>query len=179
MTKTIIAAVLLPFCILLVCACEPTERGPVPAADAFADHFSQYGPAKIRIIPLTRFASPDPERDPELKIYVDLLDDFGSHLKSPGVFRFELYEYLPRSAEPKGKRLFIWPDVDLTDPVVNNARWRDFLRSYEFVLELDFEPRKNSKFVLQANCLCPAGKRLTSDFVVEYIVGHKNAQKKD
>ena len=72
---------------------------------------------------------------------VSLLDPFDCQIKSPGVFRFELYEYVQRSAEPKGQRVIIWPDIDLTECSENNNHWRDFLRAYEF--NLDFGPQRN------------------------------------
>jgi hypothetical protein len=85
-------------------------------------------------------------------------------MKSPGVFRFELYEKVPRSAEPKGKRISKWPDIDLTDAVENNARWRDYLRAYEFTLPLESETGQSH--ILQATCLCPNGKRLSAEFAL-------------
>ena len=44
------------------------------------------------------------------------MDSFGSAIKSPCIFRIELYEYVERSPSPLGKRLEIWPDIDLIDP---------------------------------------------------------------
>ena len=70
-------------------------------------------------------------------MYAALRDSFGSCLKAPGVFRFELYEYVQYSSEPKGKRIIIWPDIDLTDAAENNEYWNDFLRAYEFSLDLE------------------------------------------
>ena len=36
--------------------------------------------------------------------YVSLMDVFGSQIKGPAVFRFELYEKVVRSSEPKGNK---------------------------------------------------------------------------
>jgi hypothetical protein len=127
--------------------------------------YASYAPAKLDIVPLTELVSVgDARRTSQIYLYVGLLDSFGSQIKSPGVFRFELYEYVQRSADPKGTRLVIWPDIDLTDPAKNNEHWRDFLRAYEF--NLDFEADKNQTYVLHVTCLCPAGKRLSSDVVL-------------
>ncbi|MHC4323279.1 MAG: hypothetical protein ACYSUX_03285, partial [Planctomycetota bacterium] len=76
--------------------------------------YASFAPVKIDIMPLTEFVGLGDSQQSQINIYVSLIDTFGSQVKSPGMFRFELYEYKQRSAEPKGKRAVIWPDVDLT-----------------------------------------------------------------
>ena len=127
--------------------------------------YSLYAPAKINIMPLTEFISADITQQVTIKPYVSLLDSFGFQVKSPGVFRFELYQRVLRSAEPKGRRIIIWPDIDLTDPAANNEHWRDFLRAYEF--DLPFEPDVNQSYILQVTCLCPNGRRLSAEFALK------------
>jgi hypothetical protein len=127
--------------------------------------YTSYVPVKIDIMPLTEFVSPG-NPQPKINIYVSLIDPFGSQIKSPGMFRFELYEYMQRSSEPKGKRAVIWPDVDLTDPVINNDSWRDFLRAYVF--SLPCEKSISQDYILQVTCLCPNGKRLSSEFTLRH-----------
>jgi hypothetical protein len=130
------------------------------AAPAVVDTFA---PVRISILPLTEFSGvSEGGLNTTLTVYVALLDAFGSPLKTPGTLRFELYEYVPRSAAPKGQRTAIWPDVDLTGPVENNQRWRDFLRAYEF--ELDVRADRGKTYILEATCLCPDGKRLTGEY---------------
>ena len=126
--------------------------------------YSRYAPVKIDIMPLTEFVNPGDTKQSKINLYVSLLDPFGSQIKSPGMFRFELYEYIQRSAESKGKRAIIWPDVDLTDPVKNNDSWRDFLRAYVF--SLPCEQTNSQDYILQVTCLCPNGKRLSSEFTL-------------
>jgi hypothetical protein len=128
--------------------------------------YARYAPVKIDIMPLTEFRSLGDTQRPKLNLYVSLLDQFGSQIKSPGMFRFELYEYIQRSAEPKGKRAIIWPDVDLTDPVKNNDSWRDFLRAYMF--SLPCEQSISQDYILQITYLCPNGKRLSSEFTLRH-----------
>lgn len=123
--------------------------------------YTRYVPEKIDIIPLTAFVAVG-----KIRIYVSLLDSFNCQIKTPGIFRFELYRYVQRSAKPKGKRIAIWPDIDLTNPAENNNCWRDHFRAYEF--NLDFVPEKDQSYVLQATCLCPNGKRLSADFALKY-----------
>jgi hypothetical protein len=127
--------------------------------------YTHYVPEKIDIMPLTEFAVAGNTQQTRINIYVSLIDQFGSQVKSPGIFRFELYEYKQRSSEPKGKRAVIWPDVDLNDPVINNDYWRDFLRAYEF--SFPCEQAKNRDYILQVTCLCPNGKRLSSEFTLK------------
>ena len=148
--------------------CEPmppTSQQP-PKVDNGFDKlavYTRYAPVKIDIMPLTEFVCiGDVEDASQIKVYVSLLDSFGCQIKSPGVFRFELYERVQRSAKPKGKRIIIWPDVDLTDVGENNCCWRDFLRAYEFTF--DFEPQTNQSYVLQITYLCPDGRRLLDEF---------------
>lgn len=127
-----------------------------------------YGPARIKITPLTEFVQADSEETSELRIYVDLLDEFDSRIKAPVVFRFELYEYVPRSGKEKGKRIIIWPDIDLAEPRSNNEYWRDFLRCYQFILNIGEEIEEDSSYVLQTTCITPVGERLNADYIVEY-----------
>ena len=156
------------FALLLVEAgCEPAASDLPAPTDSVSNLPSAYTPAKVDIMPLTEFVTTDDALDAsKLKVYVSLLDSFDSQIKSPGVFRFELYEYVQRSAEPKGGRIIIWPDIDLTEPSENNDYWRDFLRAYEF--NLDFGPQRNQNCILQVTFLCPSGKRLSADFALKH-----------
>ncbi len=126
-----------------------------------------YLPARVRICPLTEYnLFPNSDRFPRIRIFLNLYDAFGSQIKSPGVFRFELYEYVHRSADPKGKRITIWPDIDLKDLDKNNEYWRDFLRAYEF--NLDFDPQAPAQsYVLQVTCFCPNGRRLLAEYTLK------------
>ena len=127
--------------------------------------YSRFAPDRINIMPLTEFINTDNIRQISIKPYVSLLDSFGSQIKSPGIFRFELYQRALRSAEPKGKRVVIWQDIDLTEPALNHEYWRDFLRAYEF--DLPFELDVNQSYILQVTCLCPNGRRLSVEFALK------------
>jgi len=153
--------------------CEPAQVGikkneqplkSVNDCNAFS-LYAPYAPVKIDIVPLTEFTGVnDVGEEPKIKAYVSLLDSFGYQIKAPGIFRFELYEIVPRSAEPKGRRISIWPDVDLNDVVENNRYWRDFLRAYEFSLPFESEVYQN--YILEATCISPNGKRLSAEFTL-------------
>jgi hypothetical protein len=145
-------------------AAEEPKKTVEPAPPFTA---SGYTATRIEILPLTELVdAPKGEQGTQLKVYVSLLDSFGSQIKSPGVFRFEVYTYVQRSAQPKGQRIAIWPDIDLTDPSENQKYWRDFLRAYEFTLT-DQAPPKKGTYVLEATCMCPEGKRLSDEFILK------------
>jgi hypothetical protein len=151
--------------------CDQSKKPPdIPfEADISPDMLSiytSYVPVKIDIMPLTEFVDTGDAQKSKINIYVSLIDVFGSQIKSPGVFRFELYEHMQRSAEPKGKRNVMWPDVDLTDPIANNDYWRDFLRAYEF--RFACEHANNQDYILLVTCLCPNGKRLSSELTLKH-----------
>ncbi len=126
-------------------------------------------PERIRIIGLTEII-PDASQSDEavLSIYVDIFDAWDSHLKAPATFRFELYEFVPRSSDSRGNRLIIWPDIDLTDPVVNNGYWQDYLRTYNFDLQMNFRPAPQTTFTLEATCTTQEGKRLSHKRQIKY-----------
>jgi hypothetical protein len=150
------------------CGQLPGRMGRTSKADKDSNKISAYSlfaPDRINIMPLTEFINTDNIRQISIKPYVSLLDSFGSQIKSPGIFRFELYQRAVRSAEPKGKRVDIWQDIDLTEPAVNNEYWRDFLRAYEF--DLPFELDVNQSYILQVTCLCPNGRRLSDEFALK------------
>lgn len=139
---------------------DPANSGPRVCA---------FSAASIRIIGLTRIVARPAERnEAALAAYVDMLDAYDSHIKAPGLFRFELYEFVPRSSEPRGKRLMIWPDIDLTDPDANNDCWQDYLRTYQFTLDMNFRPGPDNTFILETTCITPTGKRLADTRQIYY-----------
>lgn len=151
--------------------CELTERGDELSPKGGKNNkelsvYASYGAAKIDILPLTEFVGDNAENGLALKVYVSLQDWFGCDVKAPGVFRFELYEHVVRSSQAKGRRVLIWPDMDLADPVENNRYWNDFLRAYEF--DLDFELPGGQGYILQVTCMCPNGKRISDEYGLDY-----------
>jgi hypothetical protein len=139
-----------------------SRQDTIPAACVFT-------PERIRIIGLTEI-TPDASLPDEavLSIYVDIFDAYDSHIKAPATFRFELYEFVPRSSDPRGKRLIIWPDIDLTDGAVNNGYWHDYLRTYNFDLQIDFRPAPDTTFTVEATCITQEGKRLSDKRQIKY-----------
>ena len=172
-TVSVIAQIVFLVLLLAAVGCESPQVGikknepPLKSVNDCNEvsFYARYTPLKIDIVPLTEYTGDsDAGEVSKIKVYVSLLDSFGYQMKSPGIFRFELYERVPRSAEPKGRRVAIWPDNDLTDVVENNRYWRDFLRAYEF--DLPFESEASQNYILEATCICPNGKRLSAEFTL-------------
>ncbi|MFC1635498.1 hypothetical protein ACFL5Z_11710 [Planctomycetota bacterium] len=157
------------FILIVNAGCEPASRLPQVPADVKGDldlstFYTRFAPVKIDILPLTELVPDGGSQKNRLDLYVSLLDAFGSQIKSPGVFRIELYDHVQRSASPKGKRTARWSDIDLTDPVKNNEYWNDFLRAYRF--DLPFDQTGSQDYVLEVTCSCPNGSRLSTDFTL-------------
>ncbi len=134
---------------------EPSAPAPLAAG---------FTPVAVSILPLTELSQPEGDQGRHLSVYVSLLDTFNSQIKAPGTFRIELYDYVQRSAEPKGPRIKMWSDLDLTAPAENQRYWRDFLRAYEFVVPTDISPEK--AYVLEVTCLIPSGRRLSDEWIL-------------
>ena len=164
--KTIVVIVQMFVLLLGVAGCETTGTKLSSKTDGF-NQLSEYGPTKVDIMPLTEIIGTGNDENPsKIKAYVSLLDAFDCQIKTPAIFRFELYDIVPRSAKPKGRRIFIWPDINLKDSVKNNEHWRDFLRTYEF--NLPFESAGSRSYILQVTSLCPGGKRLSAEFTLKH-----------
>ena len=162
-----ISRVFLLHLLLVVWSCDSvqTVKQPSEAADRFEDVgvYAHYTPARIEIMPLTEFTNVGDDRETsKINVYVSLLDGFASQIKWPGVFRFELYERVFRSADPKGRRIAIWSDIDLTEAAKNNEYWEDFLRAYQF--GLDFVATERGDYILQITYLSPDGRRFYAEF---------------
>jgi len=136
---------------------------PSPSASPVVLPPRGFSPIQIEILPLTELVdATDGGQGTQLNVYVSLLDGYSEKIKAPGTFRFELYEYVQRSSEPKGQRIAIWPDVDLNSPAENQTYWRDFLRAYEF--SLGTQASMSKTYILEVTCLCPSGKRLSTEW---------------
>ena len=150
--------------------CEPERHVAVtpsqPGKPVVMCSSACFAPVKVGIMPLTELFNIT-ENSMQLKVYIMLQDSFDSQIKAPGTFRFELYEYVSRSAESKGRRITIWPDIDLIDANRNNLYWRDFLRAYHFNLDLDNAIGERS--ILQITFLTPDGQRLSGEVTLSRL----------
>ncbi|MBN2457340.1 MAG: hypothetical protein JXB29_12535 [Sedimentisphaerales bacterium] len=130
--------------------------------------YTKYAPARIKLLPLTRLVVTKSREESAVDLYVSLVDSFACEQKWPGKFRFELYEKIKRVAESKGKRIAIWPDMDLMKPTENDRYWQNFLRAYHF--NLDFDPEPGKSYILQVTFTGPSNRRLCA----EYTLGPAN-----
>ena len=156
--------------LLVFCFCGCTKTGRISGISKqnepnIISIYNQYAPVKIDILPLTEFNTNKEAGQSEIDLFVSLLDSFGSQIKSPCIFRFELYPRIQRSSEAKGGRVKIWPDVNLIDPKVNNEYWQYFLRAYEF--HLPFEPQTGQNYILEVTCMCLNNTRISSEFLLK------------
>lgn len=121
----------------------------------------------IRISALTEFVqNPDQPGLMQVKAQVELMNAMDQSINKPGKWRFEFYEYVPRSSDPRGIRLLMWPDMDLSSPEENQKNWKDFLRGYEFYLPLEFFPERK-KYILEATYMADQ-RRYHDIFKIQY-----------
>ena len=140
------------------------QQGRDDANESKLNEYQAYLPQELNIMPLTDFGEPNDSAGGYLEVYLSLDDAYGCQIKSPAVFRFELYKRLQRTAQPKGQRAAIWADIDMLDPDANNEQWQDFIRAYRF--RLDLAEKFQGDYILQATCTCPDGRRLSDEFVL-------------
>ncbi len=120
---------------------------------------SGFGPARINILPLSEITgAAGIGQDAKLSVYVALLDAFGSPVKAPCTLRFELYEYVRRSAQAKGQRLMIWPDIDLTRPADNHKS----LAGFPAIVRVSTGPSSGARQDLRPGGDVPGFRRQTS-----------------
>lgn len=117
-------------------------------------------PWSINIHPLsgTR-AFDDPAGAQGIEARIEARDVYGDTTKAFGDFRFELYEFVPNSPKPKGRRLAMWSE-SVVQPEANLRHWDSINRWYVFKLQC-YEPLPPGKqFVLSVVFSSPFTQRL-------------------
>ena len=127
----------------------------------YAASLSDFSPRNVGIMPLSEVTMSSNGSEGHVRAFVSLHDSFNCQQKWPAVFRFEIYTRLFRTAQPKGKRVYIWPDIDLTDAKENNSYWQDFLRAYEF--DLSFDANGGKDYILQVTCIIDEKRRISAE----------------
>ncbi len=149
--------------LLLSAGCE---QGAIAGRSVNASVYAGFAPVKVEIMPLSELIRPGQDQEgTRINTYVSLIDSFGCQIRTPGIFRFELYQRILRTAEAKGRRVMLWPDINLTNASKNNGYWRDFLRAYEF--NLDFASANSDGYILQVTFHCPTGRRLSAEYALK------------
>jgi hypothetical protein len=129
----------------------------------------QDGAAELRISSLTEFVRDAAVQTVSLRTLVEVVDANGFSSPVPCVMRFELYQFRPLSSDPRGKRLILWPQQDLTEAVKNSEHWKGYLRGYEFLLPVKEPLVSGRSYVLEATCLLDR-RRLTDVFTVRFTI---------
>ena len=76
-------------------------------------------------------------------------------------YRFELYAFVPLDANPRGKRLFLWPEIEPGAAESANRHWRPHLAAYEFVLPVQPRPAAGTHYLFEVTALDTNGIRWT------------------
>ncbi len=147
---------------------DSSDNPPLTRSEFSGDVLDLYAPEMLKVLPLTGYSTDRQYFQTQaIRLFVSLLDAYDSAVKAPGTFRFELYERVQLGPQQKGRRVAIWPDLDLIEPQENNRYWRDYLRAYEF--DLDFDPEPAKDYVMLVTWMYPKGKRLEAEFVITAI----------
>ena len=151
--------------ILAGCAATPRASDDAVSLEAL----TLLMPSRIEIVePFTRVKSFDDDTTPDgielLLRAVNPLDNPG--LNIVGDVRVELYEYVPASADRKGKRLEHW-NIELSTTTQQRTYWNQLTQMYEFHLGIDYTVIPLSdKYVLLVTYHSPLGDRLTDEYVI-------------
>ena len=122
-------------------------------------------PRSIRIHVFTRTETFDEERGlAGVNVRIEAVDAYGDSTKAFGTFRFEMYQFVPNTIDPKGKLLASW-DEPLLDPRKNLLHWQKVHRIYEFKLQWDRPVPVGQRFVLSAIFSSPFTERMITERV--------------
>ena len=144
--------------------------GRKPATETEHQMVALLMPSRIEIVePFTRVKSFDGDPVPDgielLLQAVNALDNPGQMIA--GELRAELYEHVPGSADPKGRRLENWT-MYLTTTEQQKKHWNQLTQMYEFELGLDPDnpPPPAAKYVLSVTLVSAMEKRLFDEIVI-------------
>lgn len=102
-----------------------------------------------------------------IRAFIELRDVYDSKIKAPVTLRFDLYSYVQHRSDPRGRHVQSWPDFDLLDEPANHLYWRDYLRAYEFSLEVKPPVIPAEPFLLEVTCITPQLKRMSAFYLLQ------------
>ncbi len=148
--------------LLAVASCKSPSPFGRDATDA-----ELFGPAAMRVHPIfTQVTDWTGDGRPDgIEALVELQDQFGDPTKASGRLVFELYEYRPYNADPRGERLAFW-NGQLATADDQAQRWNRTSRTYSFPLALD-PIRTDRAYVLAATFELAGGGRFFDRIVME------------
>ncbi len=130
-------------------------------------------PSRIEIVePFTRVRSFDDDQIPD---GIELLLQAVNPLDNPGLMivgdiTVELYEFIPASADQKGRRIDMW-EIELRSKEDQKRFWNQITQMYEFRLGVDAELVPAAKrYVLAVTYHSPLGQHLMDEFQIDYRV---------
>ena len=83
----------------------------------------------VHLLDMTGFAPAASGEGTVLRVFVQ-----PDKIEQDLCFRFELYVYIPRSSNPRGKRIVLWPDMEVKANASSNSQWREHLKFVCFQL---------------------------------------------
>lgn len=127
-------------------------------------------PARVEIVqPFTRVQSFDDDPRPDgIELLVQAVDAMEDPSLMPGRLDAALYEYIPASADPKGRKLEHWV-MELTTPKQQRRYWNSMTQMYEFRLGIDpsrIPPAE--KYVVAIVYTSPLGEHLSDECLLTY-----------
>jgi hypothetical protein len=158
-----------PLCLAILPSCVTPGNGlDEPARKRMLDLIM---PARVEIVEaFTRVKSFDEDATPDgielLLQGVNAMDNPG--LMLAGNIRVELFEHVPGSADPKGRRLEHW-DVELATAADQRRYWNQMTQMYEFRLGADLSRIPPAdKYVLLATYNSPLGDHMSDEVLIVY-----------
>jgi hypothetical protein len=158
---------LVAFLALPGCATPPAANDQAAERQAL----SMLLPDGIEIIePFTRLGNFDDDPEPDgIEVMLQAVNPLDSPcLMLVGTVRVELYEFIPATADHKGRQLEFWT-VELTEPQHQAQYWNRVTQMYEFRLGIDSArvPPPADRYVLLVTYNSPLGSHVTDEFVLE------------
>lgn len=128
-------------------------------------------PSGIEIIePFTRVANFDDDAEPDgIEVMLQAVNPLDSPcLMMVGTVRVELYEFVPASADNKGRRLEFW-NVELRDAEDQARHWNRVTQMYEFRLAVNpvNVPPLAERYVLAVTYNSPLGDHVSDEYVLQ------------
>jgi hypothetical protein len=155
-------------CILACGGCAST---PLATDDAQRrEMLAMVLPEKIEIVdPFTRVGDFEAPPGPDgIELYLRAVNPMGdTGMMVVGDLRVELYEFVPASADKKGKRLELW-NVALRTAAEQRRHWNRLTQMYEFRLGLNLQKLTPAeRYVVYVSYDSPLGDHVTGEHVLE------------
>jgi len=166
------ACAVVTLCIGLgLAGCQSHTPAPLESGQRAA--LAMLMPSHIEIVePFTRVKSFDDDQEPD---GIELLLQAVNPLDNPGLMivgdiTVELYEFIPASADQKGRRIDMW-EIELKSKEDQKQYWNQITQMYEFRLGVDSELVPVAKrYVLCVTYHSPLGQHLTDEYQIDYRV---------